>query len=51
MKRIIALIVVWLALIAIVAVPVSATTIYDNCGGASQDMIEANQLFYGHCSK
>ncbi len=50
MKRVIAVVVTWVFLVAIVAAaPVAATEIYSN-DGASADMIAANQLFTGHCS-
>ena len=50
LKKLIAVIVTWVFLVAIVAAaPVSATEIYSN-DGASAEMIAANQLFTGHCS-
>ncbi len=50
MKRLIAVVVTWAFLVVIIAAaPVTATEIYSN-GGASPEMIEANQLFTGHCS-
>ena len=51
LKKLIAVIVTWVFLVAIVvAAPVSATEIIYSDGGASPEMIEACQPFTGHCS-
>ncbi len=53
LKKILAVVAALAFLIAAVfaAMPAAASTDIYSSGGASPEMISANQLFYGHCSK